>query len=814
MQSKSVALSEASLALRESGLCIRATKEKLLAEGSGGSVQKPTKKKNKGGTGFFEEPEELLMDQLKRSSKACAGMLLAERKHGFRIGGDFGVDIKLLSFEFVFSYMIRSVQLELVNNFLRKDGRKQSIAKQLIMGAGKSAVISPVLAIKLAKGLSVDEEYSRIKHPGYQPSFKEIEKEKEKTRLCIVIVPESLLASTLTVMRTSFSGLVQKPVLHFKFDRSSCDLKYARDLKTQLLRAQLNGAVVCSTPSILKTLLLVYIDTLRSIKEENQLVLQSKRDKELSAKMVEKKSSLRNRLADYEETADVLADCLRILQKSVALIDEVDQVMHALKSELNFPLGDKEVLNLGPKRWRLPIFLFNSILSFQKSGSTPATIPCEEKYRRELIEKINKGLSDAPTAFTNSPHLVLLRKDFYDSDILPSLCKLAALWIVNEQTVLSSTNDADEIREIEERVEAIAAYLFLPGKWAPKPKHALGSLGQNPQDLKNVVANLERYLPWDMKENGAVYGAMNLARQWVRTVLPHCISKRHRVEYGLIYSADIIRWKRLKGDKEKMRADEDPLDVYEYQAPVGRRFLAVPFTGKDVPSSAAEFSSPEVLVGMSILAYWYDGMREADVAKMIARLKEDLQKEGGEMSHRASYTKYEDWKAKGLKMQNEDENKGSGRSSQRSRSGAKKKSRGPEVLPLDSVQQADRKQVTAAAKRMAKVRGMCTEYLEVDVLPRTMKFCKKKMQVRIPSVRTLCCKGTASSNTSLLASPLPRSLDMTSARPYFSSGALASRARPRTFSRKSCWCRRWRYRLPPIPTRRSIRKLSRNKSAS
>ena len=89
------------------------------------------------------------------------------------------------------------------------------------MGAGKSAVISPVLALKLTRGLSIDEQIARAP----SPLADDIAKEKAKTRLCIVIVPESLLASTLTVMRTSFSGLVQKPVLHFQFDRSSCNLK-------------------------------------------------------------------------------------------------------------------------------------------------------------------------------------------------------------------------------------------------------------------------------------------------------------------------------------------------------------------------------------------------------------------------------------------------------------------------------------------------------------------------------------------------------------------------------------------------------------
>ena len=335
---------------------------------------------------------------------------------------------------------------------------------------------------------------------------------------------------------------------------------------------------MCSNPSTLKTLLLVYIDTLRSVKEENQLVLQSDRDKELSKKMAEKKFNIRARLANYEETADVLGECLKILKGSVALIDEVDQVMHALKSELNFPLGDKEELNLGALRWRLPIFLLNAILPGK--GSSPASIPCEIKYREELARKVEKGLRDSESAFTSLPHLVLLRKDFYDLEVLPALCRLAALWIVNEQITL--TSDRDE-KEILSSVDCIAAYLYLPGKLSLDSKRGFesGSVSKNPSLLKEVNAKL----PW---KTNVVFGQMNLARQWCRTVLPHCISKRHRVEYGLIYPSDIVRWQRLKGEKSDLKTDEDPLDVYK--APAGRRFLAVPFTGKDVPSSAAEFS--------------------------------------------------------------------------------------------------------------------------------------------------------------------------------------------------------------------------------
>ena len=44
----------------------------------------------------------------------------------------------------------------------------------------------------------------------------------------------------------------------------------------------------------------------------------------------------------------------------------------------------------------------------------------------------------------------------------------------------------------------------------------------------------------------------------------------------------------------------------------GRILLAVPFVGKDLPSPSSEFASPEVVLGLTILAYRYEGLRERD----------------------------------------------------------------------------------------------------------------------------------------------------------------------------------------------------------
>ncbi len=41
----------------------------------------------------------------------------------------------------------------------------------------------------------------------------------------------------------------------------------------------------------------------------------------------------------------------------------------------------------------------------------------------------------------------------------------------------------------------------------------------------------------------------------------------------------------------------------DVQIPTTRKFMAVPFIAKDVPSRASEFSHPDILIGLTVLAY-------------------------------------------------------------------------------------------------------------------------------------------------------------------------------------------------------------------
>jgi hypothetical protein len=50
------------------------------------------------------------------------------------------------------------------------------------------------------------------------------------------------------------------------------------------------------------------------------------------------------------------------LLSGIALLDEVDTLMHPLRSELNYPTGAKEDLPLAPTRWTLPLVLLEAVL--------------------------------------------------------------------------------------------------------------------------------------------------------------------------------------------------------------------------------------------------------------------------------------------------------------------------------------------------------------------------------------------------------------------------------------------------------------------
>ena len=104
---------------------------------------------------------------------------------------------------------------------------------------------------------------------------------------------------------------------------------------------------------------------------------------------------------------------------------------------------------------------------------------------------------------------------------------------------------------------------------------------------------------------------LNLSHDWLESFLPFILQKINRVHFGLLHPYDI---ELLMNDGVKI--------------PTSRKLTAVPFVAKDVPSRGSEFAHPDILIGLTILGYRYEGLRESDFIVLMKFLKEAMETEG------------------------------------------------------------------------------------------------------------------------------------------------------------------------------------------
>ena len=73
------------------------------------------------------------------------------------------------------------------------------------------------------------------------------------------------------------------------------------------------------------------------------------------------------------------------------------------------------------------------------------------------------------------------------------------------------------------------------------------------------------------------------------------MQKIDRVTFGVLNKQDYERVAKL-----------DP------HMPDTRRYLAIPFEGKDVPSKSSVFAHPDISIGLTIFGFRYEGLRYTD----------------------------------------------------------------------------------------------------------------------------------------------------------------------------------------------------------
>lgn len=454
---------------------------------------------------------ELTIDKILQASQALNDTLTAGRYYATAAeGGAIVVDPRFLVFEYVFDLQLRNRQVEMVNWFVDNLNKGNSRVQQMIMGAGKTTVVGPLLTLILADG----------------------------KQLVTQVMPTALLDQTRSIMRNRFSSIITKRVYTLQFERScEDDIEFVGEIFAKLDGARRSRSVICASPEAIKSLMLKFIEQLHSIEQLDldQLVpgTSIRQNKEIA--------KLRDTMLNRSDMADAVVRILELWKSGVLICDEVDLLLHPLRSELNFPIGHKDPIDLAGYRWDLPIHLIDGIFYSQTGKISETLNPHVSERLGYTAESVLKDLSDTVNegyekhSLQRNPHMVLLDYSFYETRLLPLLAKWSLLWLWDKFT-----------GNVDVGTDVLLAYIS----------------GQ----VETYRERIEKGVSKESKK------LLNLAGDWVRTLMPHCLSKIDRVSYGILNPED--------------------LKMIDPRAPLSRKLMAVPFVGKDVPSRSSEFAHP------------------------------------------------------------------------------------------------------------------------------------------------------------------------------------------------------------------------------
>ena len=206
------------------------------------------------------------------------------------------------------------------------------------------------------------------------------------------------------VLRSTFSSIIQKRIFTLSFDRScTADNR----LLARLNFAAKKRALFVTTPTALKSVMLKFVEML------------------CAADITDSSRSISTLRKDTEALQSMLIQ----FQKAHLIMDEVDLILHPLRSELNFPIGDKLDLDFNPLRWRLPIHLFDAVFYAETEKISGDLREAEDNFviLKKFREVVLAGYRKK--CLQKNPHIVLLDLDFYHKQMRPLLMEWAIIWL-------------------------------------------------------------------------------------------------------------------------------------------------------------------------------------------------------------------------------------------------------------------------------------------------------------------------------------------------------------------------------------------------
>ena len=319
-------------------------------------------------------------------------------------------DPRMLCFEGAFDILLRRRQVEMVVDLRRRALGGESSVQQMIMGQGKTTVIGPLLALCLADG----------------------------RRLVLQVMPTALLEQSRGILRKVFSLLLPKKIFTLDFDRGEDDPKALAAILDKLRLAQRTHGVVVARPEAVKSLYLKFVEALHLLERGGAAAPAA--GAPASARGAGEALLERERLLQVSALSDAGAGVLRLWRSSVLVMDEVDVLLHSLRSEMNFPMGQREQIHMGSDRWDLPIFLLGLLFP----GDTAEALAAESVEERQLwaqaearsgatrkavLAEVRDALAGAGYAVQRVPHLVLLDASFYAAALAPLVARWLLIWL-------------------------------------------------------------------------------------------------------------------------------------------------------------------------------------------------------------------------------------------------------------------------------------------------------------------------------------------------------------------------------------------------
>lgn len=177
----------------------------------------------------------------------------------------------------------------------------------------------------------------------------------------------------------------------------------------------------------------------------------------------------------------------------------------------------------------------------------------------------------------------------------------------------------------------------------------------------------------------------------------------------------------MSPDDLKYAKRNDPL------MPQSRAKLGIPFISKDVPAPASEFAQPDVVIGLTMLAYRHtdiQGMRYDDFSQALGKLMADFQNESGPQDKRKSALLYINWvRMCGCCVTGTDDAEAA--RERKEAGGTSKFER--EFLPLKLLDRSDMQQMEPLFGRFRRLPEFVHYYLEEITFPTFMRFQKQKL---------------------------------------------------------------------------------------